>query len=186
MSADVWLEEAYFDWLKRDAFEDEMNAKRFEGVLRELHDIPFYWTIWSDENRAGDALSFRQYEFLVEQPDLDRVDQFWLGQWATAAPSALEVLLAIARRWHYYFEDSVPYYFGHLFNNLELNKFPGKRLSTDTLEHIRSIIDDWLSRQFRADGLGSPFPVHHALDVLDMRKVDIWGQMNAYSAEHFQ
>lgn len=186
MSSDVWLTELYFDWLRQDCFSHMNERKIYEGVLRELHDIPFYWTIWSDENRAGDALAFRQSDFLGFQSDLDSLDQVWLGQWATSTPSVLEVLLGMCRRWALYFEGSVAYYFGHMFRNLGLDRYPGRKLNSQSKESIRNIVDDWMSRQFQPNGVGSPFPVIHALDVLDMRKVDIWGQMNAYSAEHFQ
>lgn len=188
MSEDVWLTETYFDWLRSDAFSARVNRREYEGLLRLLHDIPFYWTIWSDENRAGDAMAFRQYEFLKFQSDLETLDQVWLGQWATAAPTVLEVMLGMCRRWGFYFEHSIAYYFGHMFRNMEFDRYPGRTLSTGSQEAIRTRVDDWLSRQFQPDGKGSPFPVNdqRALDIVDMRKVEIWAQMNAYSFEHFQ
>lgn len=153
-----------------------------------LHDIPFYWTLWSDENRVGDALAFRQYEFISQQPDIDQIDQRWLEEWGSATPSVLEVLMGIAHRWTLYFEGTVPYYFGHLWRNMEFDRHPGRHLTGDSLEAIRLKCDNWMSRQFEKSGVGSPFPVDdRALyDIIDMRQVDIWGQMNAYSAEHFQ
>lgn len=188
MTGDPWLTETYFGWLTSEAFSLVTERREYEAVLRELHDIPFYWTIWSDENRAGDAMTFRQYEFLSFQQGLDGVDQVWLGNWATASPSVLEVLLGIARRWTFYFDGHVQFYFGHLFRNMGFDRYPGRVLSSQSREQIRMKVDDWLSRQFQPDGRGSPFPVDNmrALDILDMRKVEIWGQMNAYSAEHFQ
>ena len=185
MTGDAWLVETYFDWLKSEAFSDAAERREYDGVLRVLHDIPFYWTLWSDENRAGDAISYRQNDFLDNQRDLDRLDQNWLNQWAQASPTVLEVLLGIARRWHYYFEGSIPYYFGHMFLNMEFDHFPGRTLNSTSAEIVRTKADDWMSRQFSPNGAGSPFPLHHQL-VEDMRVVDIWGQMNAYSAEHFQ
>lgn len=188
MSGDPWLTESYFEWLKSEAFSLATERREYEGVLRDLHDIPFYWTIWSDENRAGDAMSFRQYEFLNFQMGLEGVDQVWLGNWATAAPSVLEVLLGCARRWVFYFEGYIQPYFGHMFRNMGFDRYPGRVLSTDSRDRIRDKVDVWLSRQFEPNGVGSPFPVDNmrAFDIIDMRKVDIWGQMNAYSAEHFQ
>lgn len=187
MGEDPWLTETYFDWLRRDCFQSHNEQRTYEGVLRLMHDIPFYWNhIWSDENRAGDALSFRQNDFLGFQDGLDRMDQHWLQNWAIAAPSTLEVLLGIARRWAMYFEGPVSLYFQHLFRNLQLDHFPGRMLSSGAQENVRQIMDMWMSRQFQPNGIGSPFPVNHALDIVDMRNIDIWGQMNAYSAEHFQ
>jgi hypothetical protein len=188
MSEDVWLVERYFDWLRSECFTDNSERREYEGVLRVLHDIPFYWTIWSDENRAGDAITFRQSDFLGFQGDLDSLDQHWLNAWAQSAPSVLEVLLGMARRWNAYFEGQVAYYFGHMFLNMGFDKFPGRVLSSSAVEQVRAKCDDWMSHQFHPNGQGSPFP----LDVrtkrlhVDMRTLDIWGQMNAYSLEHFQ
>lgn len=186
MTRDVWLEETYFDWLKSECFSESSERREYEGVLRVLHDIPFYFTIWSDENRAGDALSFRRSEFLGTQRDLDHLDQHWLHDWAEASPSVLEVLLAMARRWSWYFEGSVPFYFAHMFMNMKFDRSPGRHLVPVAANAVRARCDDWMSRQFKPNGDGSPFPIHHALEVVDFTKVDIWAQMNAYSAEHFQ
>jgi len=192
MSADVWLEETYFDWLKSEAFSLQGERQAYEGVLRELHDIPFVWTIWSDSNRAGDALSFRQSNFLGYQQDLGRLDQQWLNKWAQEAPSVLEVLLGMARRWAYYFGtgdgSETAFYFAHLFLNMGFDHFPGKTLPSQAKAALREKVDIWLSRQFNPDGTGSPFPLQRdiALDVVDMRQIDMWAQMNAFSAQHFQ
>lgn len=187
MTYDGDLAETYFHWLRNDAFSFQTERREYEGALRALHDIPFYWTLWSDENRVGDALAFRQHEFLGEQ-DLNDYDPKWLEVWATAAPSVLEVLLGMARRWTLYFEGTVPYYFGHLWKNMEFDRHPGRVLTGSSLETIRTKVDDWMSRQFLPNGQGSPFPVNDQVvfDIVDMRQIDLWGQMNAYSAEHFQ
>lgn len=188
MTADPLLVEMYFDWLRQEAFTAKVNRRNYEGVLRILHDIPFYWTIWSDENRAGDALAFRQYEFLGTQNDLDQLDQHWLHAWAIQSPSVFEVLLGCARRYVNYFGGNTAYYFGHMFRNLELDRFPGRALDGPHQAAVRSKVDVWMSHQYDANGHGSPFPIrsHLLLGIPDMRELDIWGQMNAYSAEHFQ
>ena len=92
----------------------------------------------------------------------------------------------MARRWSFYFEGSIPFYFAHMFLNMGFDRFPGRVLRPEACSIIRNKCDEWMSRQFQATGDGSPFPVKHAFQVVDMREVDIWGQMNAYSAEHFQ
>lgn len=183
---DVWLTETYFDWLRSDCFSDPRERNHYDGCLRLLHEIPFYWTIWSDSDRAGDALAFRQSDFLGFQRDLETMDQHWLQQWAAATPSVLEVLLGICRRWNSYFEGPIPFYFGHLFRNLQMDRYPGRLINTRTKDQIRARTDIWLSRHFEPNGQGSPFPIHEAHRIADMREVPIWGQMNAYSAEHFQ
>ena len=186
MSGDVWLTETYFTWLASDAFSEASERKEYEGVLRVLHDIPFFWTIWSDENRAGDALGYRQSEFLNTQRDLDRLDQHWLDAWSHSTPSVLEVLLGIARRWNAYFEGPVPYYFGHMFVNFGFTQFPGRKLSSDTTRLVAAKCQNWMSHQIPNTGDGGPFPLKQGRFGIDMNRVDILMQMNAYSAEHFQ
>lgn len=186
MSRDVWLEESYFDWLRSDAFSEITERREYEGVLRTLHDIPFYWTLWLDENRAGDALSIRQNDFLGYQTNLDSLDQKWLEEWTHQTPSVLEVMLSMAKRWSFYFEGSIPFYFAHMFLAMGFDRYPGRVLSVAASNEVREKCDVWLSRQFNPNGDGSPFPIQHALDIIDFRTVDIWGQMNAYSVEHFQ
>lgn len=186
MTKDAWLEEVYFDWLRHDAFSEVSERREYEGILRVLNDIPFYWTIWLDENRAGDALSYRQQDFLSTQKDLDSLDQHWLEAWAASAPSVLEVMLGMARRWSLYFEGSVPFYFAHMFLAMKFQRYPGRVLRKETAAEIVDLCDVWMSRRFEPNGDGSPFPVNHAFDIVDFRTVDIWTQMNAYSAEHFQ
>ena len=78
MTGDAWLLETYFDWLRSECFSEASERREYDGILRILHDIPFFWTIWSDENRAGDAMAYRQDDFLGTQSDLDRLDQHWL------------------------------------------------------------------------------------------------------------
>ncbi len=185
---DQLITESYFNWLKSDTFVLASERRNYEGVLRLLHDIPFTWLLHPDDNRSGDAVTFRQYEFLDQLQLPPDVDMVLLGQWATASPSVLEVLLGCARRWNYYFGGpSVSFFFQHMFNNMGFNDYPGRHLEVGQQRVVRQRIDIWLTRQFHPDGVGSPWPlvgVWRQYD--DQRNADIWGQMNAYSAEHFQ
>lgn len=192
MSSDPWLTEMYFDFLSSEAFSARVNRREYSGCLRLLNDIPFFWTLWPDEDRAGDALSFRQHDFLGYQIDLDSLDQVWLKVWAEAAPSVLEVLLGISRRWSVFFGGDIHYYFGHMFRNMEYDRHPGVILPQSSANGLREKTQVWLTRQFASDGKGSPFPIN--ADVIfnelhqriDMREIPIWNQMNVYSYEHFQ
>jgi hypothetical protein len=85
------------------------------------------------------------------------------------------------------FGAPVPFYFNHMFRNMGFDRFPGRHLDTADTHRIRVLTDRWLSRQFTANGIGSPFPINQGFsETPDMRQLDIWSQMNAYSAEHFQ
>lgn len=187
MKSDLLLLEIYFDALRQEAFSAKVNRGTYEGVLRVLHDIPFSWDIWSDENRAGDAITYRQYGFLGQQTDLSAVDKEWLTYWSLASPSVFEVLMACARRFVEYFGGHTAYYFGHMFRNLNLDRYPGRALDAEHAEVIREKLNAWMSHQIAPDGTGSPFPLANPVtkSSIDMRAVDIWAQMNAYASEHF-
>lgn len=172
------LAELYFSWLQQDAFGSKADRQRYEGVLHVLHDIPFYWTNWADEDRAGDALSYRQYEFLTAQ-DLEHLDQMWLEAWGRASPSVLEVLLGMARRWTDYFEEPSYIYFEIMFLNLGFEKFPGRVISPRRQRHIRATIDDWLSHLDADDDAKTPFG-----PIGPMKGFTIWEQMNFYANNH--
>lgn len=182
------LSETYFAWLGLEAFSNDSLRDRYEGVLRTLHDIPFYWTLWGDENRAGDAITYRQYEFLSPNERLfgNSITQEWLE----ATPSILEVFLGIAHRWNAYFEGSPESYFWIMFCNMQFDKYSGKTLASTTQNRIRERVDNWLARQFTFNGLGSPFPVEASVisgsALKPMNEMEIWEQMNVYSAVHFQ
>lgn len=180
---DTWLTEEYFRFLKTETFLLPTHQKEYEGVLRVLHDIPFYWLIHSDDNRVGDAIAYRQSEFL-DAIDTRQMDPILLGQWAMATPSVLEVMLGMAHRWSFYFGGpSVNYYFTRMFENMGFAVFDNS-IFAGYQEQIRHMVDLWLSRNFNEDGTGSPFPIK--FPHCDQRRLDMWAQMNAYSAEHFQ
>lgn len=182
---DSWLTEEYFRFLKSETFLVPAHATQNEQVLRVLHDIPFVWLIHSDDNRVGDAVAYRQSEFL-DEINTAHMDQIALGQWATSTPSVLEVMIGMAHRWCFYFGGpSVAYYFGHMFNNMGFASFGQHRLDPTEEHMIRLMVDRWLMRQFDSNGVGSPFPLKEPTCV-DQTCVDMWAQMNAYSAEHFQ
>lgn len=185
---DHYITESYFNWLKSETFVLRAEQRNYEGVLRILHDIPFTWLIHADDNRSGDAMTFRQFEFLDNFEIPADTPRIVLGQWATAAPSVLEVLLGCARRWHYYFGGpSVAFYFGHMFRNMGFDRFPGRALMPHEQQAVREKVDIWLTRHFMPNGFGSPWPLNNGFNATqDQRRVDIWTQMNAYSAEHFQ
>lgn len=180
---DSWLTEEYFRFLKQETFLLPAHQKDYEPVLRCLHDIPFYWLIHSDDNRVGDALAYRQSEFL-DNVDTRQMDKVALGQWAMSSPSVLEVMLGMAHRWCFYFGGpSVAYYFTKMFENMGFAAFTSS-IFPGYQEQVRHMVDIWLSRNFAENGSGSPFPLN--APHVDQRHVDMWAQMNAYSAEHFQ
>lgn len=176
----------YYQWLLNQAFASKQRQTMYHGVLRVLFDIPFYSSFQMDENRAGDASCYRQYARYELDQEPHHISKDWLDQWEQAMPSVFEVLIGIAERWSQFFEQPVPYYFNHLFRNMGFHQFRGEGLRSSEEEAVRWTVDNWLSRQIEKNGDGSPFPVKPGRDPVDMRLLDIWRQMNAYSFQHFQ
>lgn len=185
MSAAQELDALYLAWIEMELLSPS-DRDNYHGLLSHLHDIPFYWTLWSDENRAGDAHDIRSNEFLsfVHYRIKDRIGEIWLGQWATATPSVLEVLLAISRRWSFYFEKPASFFFAVMLNNLNYQQFIGKVLTEPLKDIVRRDMDNWMNHRFPPNGAGTPFPINAVL--ANQSALDIWGQMNSYSLEHFQ
>lgn len=178
------FESRYFRWVIEQAFATEQSRTMYGGVLRVLYNTPFTWTMVSDANRAGDASVFRHYERAQQDRKRHKIPQEWLNMWENAAPSVLEVLVGICERWHQFYEYQTQYFFSQLFRNLGLHVYTGENLRISQEQQIRAILDRWLTRQFEPNGKGSPFPLRSPFH-LDMRDVDIWGQMNAYALENF-
>ena len=174
----------YFGWLMDQAFASITEKEMYEGVCRVLYDIPYYWIMVLDENRAEDASGYRRFERHQLDQEKHNVDAWWLDQWENAAPSVFEVLVGIAERWSSYFDHHTTSYFfsRHLFRNMGFHQFRGGLRATEA-ESVRLLIDNWLSRQIETNGDGSPFPLNH--NDVDMRTIDIWGQMNAYAGQNF-
>ena len=177
----------YFDQLLWECFREVEDRRRWVGLIAALHEIPFYWYEWSDSNRAEDALVYRKYEFLMNQPDRDEFDPVWAKEWGSAAPSVLAVFVGIAIRWSLYYEQSVSYFIQSMLSNMGFLVFQSQKLPSSTLDVIRELIDVWMTRRFSSTGIGSPFPINPnvVLNVPDMRELDIWGQMNAYGTVYF-
>jgi hypothetical protein len=158
----------------------------YQGVLRVLFEIPFYSTFPLDDNRTGDAQVYREYARYEVDTGKHAIPKEWLDAWEQSTPSVLEVLIGIAERWSQSFEQPIPYYFNHLFRNMGFHQYRGGSLRPSEEEAVRWTVDNWLNRQIERNGDGSPFPIKWTRDSVDMRTLDIWRQMNAYSHQHFQ
>lgn len=166
----VW--EAYKDWLL-----DKINWDRrgYDKLMHTLHNIPFEWSNYRDENRAYDGTALR-YEFLDRydiRGDFDEV------------PMVLEVLVGLAIRIeNEYIGDpssqNPSYIFWEMCCNLELDKYTDRFFDADS---IYEIVEGWLDRDFSYDGEGSIFPIKNPIQ--DQRKIEIWSQMQEYLSENY-
>lgn len=167
----VW--DAYKDWLLEDKV--KWDRKGYSKLMNTLHNIPFEFSMYRDDNRADDGVALR-YEFL---------DRYDIRGDFEEDPMVLEVLVALAIRIEdeYIGDPSDPnpsYIFWEMCCNLELDRYTDRYFDE---ESIYAIIEGWLSRDFSYDGEGSIFPIKHPIQ--DQRKIEIWSQMQEYLSENY-
>lgn len=122
---------------------------------------------------------------MLEQEQHNIPSEF-LDQWENSAPSVLEVFVGICERWYQFYEQPTQAYFAHLFHNMGFHIYRGENLRQSQIEAISWTVENWMARRIERNGEGSPFPLKQNRFKIDMRTTDIWGQMNAYSLEHFE
>ena len=177
------LEDLLFDTLVLEAYQKDFYVLHNRALAKILHSIPFYWTDISDSNRAGDANSYRAWDFATIHNIHYVTPQDLI--WVDSAPSVFEVLMGMARRLTFMFSDFPHVYYQEMVRNLFEGRTFGAYISPVEETEIRVVVDRWLARQFESNGRGSPFPINQ-LDIQDQRTISLWDQMHAYSWEHYQ
>lgn len=174
----VEVDDEYFSWLCRLV---EAGDEYF-SLLREMYDQEFTDRtakfVPHDQNRVCDAVKLRD-EFM---------DEFGYGEYGgifANACSCLELLISLASA----MEDIFPFktraeFFWEMAGNLGLDKYTEEMYSTPCgIDEVYDILHDWRTREYCKDGRGCPFPLKHA--ETDMRKTEIWYQLNAYLIENY-
>ena len=144
----------------------------YNKLLWKLFNVEFTWTIDLDENRAADGLELRS-RFLYGELGLE-----------TDIPgpcSLLEMLVALSLR----AEESIAcddeigdrtgQWFWSMITNLGLGAMYDWRYDDIYVDYC---IDRFLNHDYAPNGQGGLFTVHHC--DRDMRKAEIWNQMNWY------
>lgn len=168
----------YFKWLCQmiDAGDGEDHDIFVYGVLTALFEKDFYWLIPNDENRAMDGKELRNIYRLDEHKDISTfIDE---------PCSCLEMLIALAHKWDFDIDydpdagDRTSDKFWEMIGNLGLDAYA---LSDWDNVLIDDIIERWLGRNYRADGLGGLFPLNDPPS--NQKKVEIWYQLQQYIIE---
>lgn len=146
------------------------QAKEYKNLLHTLESMEFLYTILNDENRAGDGLALRT--LFLYAPD------------AKSKPcSVLEMLIALAIRLAYEVNDgqNESLYFWLLIENLGLISQTDEAFNESK---IRIHVTRFLGRTYHPNGSGGGlFPLKNPRG--DLRKIEIWYQMQAYIAEKY-
>lgn len=167
----------YFNWMLSIIHDDLYSDKvSFRKLLRYLHDVEFTWIINSDINRAVDGIELRR-RFSKSMG----FEYCYLDKYLEGPCTVLEMILALAIRCEETIMDDpskgdrTKQWFWGMINNLGLgamtdNAFDRKR--------VKEIIDIFLNREYKRNGVGGLFMVRHC--NRDLRKVDIWRQLCWY------
>lgn len=174
----IKVERRYFEYLLREC---GLNKARYKNLLvdfKDLFDVEYHAVLKRDETRIMDVMTLRKrfinYDREYGKGECDQNDYDDLIR---NYCNVFELFCALAIRM-----------------DLEIVGTAGVNNSgMYVIDMIRNIgngdIDvkngaiRWVNRNFRSDGLGSPFPLRNC-GGRDMRNVELWDQMQAYVREN--
>lgn len=167
----------YFEWLYDYAcgnrFSDDISYRK---LLTQLHSTEFRFIIAMDKNRYIDGLDLRQ-RFSIDQGFEDN----YLADCITGKCSVLEMMLALAIRCEETIMDDPRYgdrtgqWFWGMINSLGLGYMTDNEFDEKEFEFI---INRFLDREYAPNGKGGLFTIKGIKK--DLRKVEIWYQLNWY------
>lgn len=175
---DRQLESDYFDWLYELMHDDgPTEITSFRKLLSHLHRVEFTYSIPKDYNRARDGIDLR-YRYGLENHVKDAEDRI------IGPCSVLEMMVALALRCEETIMDNPKYgnrtrqWFWQMIRTLGLNGMTDVSYDEELVDEAIRI---FLNREFEPDGRGGLFKVRD--DQCDMRKLEIWLQLNCYLKE---
>ena len=161
----------YFEWLSEIAIPDRIHRDSYQKLMLGLYSEDFYWSVANDGNRAEDGERLRMI--------YENESGFYCEKEGPA--SVLEVMLALAIDC----ENCIMYdpdegnrtyiWFWDMIENLGLSDLDDWSFSVDRFDQIMHI---FLGRKYDKDGYGGPFFIEGF--GRDMRKIELWYQLNYY------
>lgn len=167
------MNDEYFNWLFDIACGERFSKNiSYFKLLNCLHSITFKVVIKNDVNRAKDGADLRRRYFLIMKCDSN------MG----ARPcTVLEMMVALAIRCEESimdnpaFGDRTGQWFWTMVHTLGLSDMTDDRFDEKL---VREKIDTFLNRKYEPNGRGGLFEIKHCRR--DLRKVEIWYQLNWY------
>lgn len=176
---------AYYDWLVGIVWDrNELGGPRYNRLFTFLFNSTFVPTFEMDNSRVNDAIDLRYrfanecgFSYAAVASDLNGVD---------GCCNMLELMLALAIRMEEHimadeaFGNRTGQWFWQMvisldFGNVEDGYFD-ERLAEDIIVHFNN-------HEYSPDGKGSLFTVPNC--PFDMRKLDIWYQMQHYITANY-
>ena len=171
------LENLYFDWLVSRVCNSYQKAEYYE-LLQALYYIPFRWYMNRDENREADGEALRyDFEDILSVRPRRRLDDI-----LPFKCSVLEMLVALSVRCEETIMsdpdegDRTAKWFWTMIFNLGLEDMRNNRFDW---YYVKERTDIFMERRYSRDGSnGGLFVVPNP--PRDMRRTEIWYQMNWY------
>lgn len=176
---------SYFDWLLmwvENSYEPG-GAGTHKLLLRKLYELEFYATLERDEDRIRNGLDLRnQYSdecCVIPWDDEERY----------STCSVLEVMIAMCDDFEANVMSNDIYgnrfgkWFWAMIENCGLGFLNDAAFTHDAGNYIAAVMRRICDRRYEANGDGGFFPLRHPRG--DMRKVDLWYQLQWYVTENF-
>ena len=172
------MKDDYFCWLV-GLIGDDYISMHYQKLLWKLYQTEYTWELDYDKNRASDGLYLRQ--MYVDQGG------FWMDSGLREEGcSVLEMMIALSKR----VENDIMYdpdygdrsrvWFWTMLQNLGLDSYDDYNWFESEVDRI---LDVFLHRRYAKNGVGGAFPIRN--QTRDLRKTDLWWQMNAYLEENY-
>lgn len=167
----------YLEWLSKKAIPDQDLRLSYQKLLFALYEKEFTWVIKNDGNRSYDGEKLR---FIF-------TDETGIRCQNTGACNVLEMMIALAIRCDFEFMwdpdegDRSSQWFWCMLENLGVSYMDDWNFNQNDFDDI---LDCFLSRKYDKDGYGSLFYVDGS--TINMRKYEIWYQMNYWIKSQFE
>lgn len=176
------MSDAYFCWLKR-LIGDGYFEENYQKLLWKLYTTVFFYELDYDRNRAADGVYLRKNflrEFRIDGPEAVNFEE--------GSPcSVLEMMVALARK----AEDDIMHdpeigdrtghWFWVMLENLGLDIYDDIGYNEASVDRILYV---FMHHQYAPNGgAGGMFSVRKS--CRDMRKTDLWWQLNAFFEENY-
>lgn len=161
--------EAWYQFVCGERFSEEISYRK---LLTKLHNTEFTYFVPNDDNRADDGIQLRRKFAGSDEEVLGYLD---------GPCSVFEMMVALAIRCETTIMDDpkvgdrTGQWFWGMIRNLGLSTMYDDNYDEEIVEKV---IERLLKREYEADGAGGLFTVRNCDH--DLRKMEIWAQMNWY------
>lgn len=169
----------YYQWMV-DAVVNKSYGSLYSNLLKELDSIDYYYTLPMDENRQEDGFNLRyQFAYEMNAPYYEVADAI-----DDRPCSVLEMMVALSLRCGetimYDPEEGAKteFWFWKMVESLGLIRMTDTHFDE---MFVQERIERFLHQDYERNGAGGLFTVQQPYS--DMRRVDIWTQMNWYLEE---